>query len=202
MSKYFIGLDLGQSADSTAIAVSERIAPPATTLPPSYLCGHLERLPLGTHYPAIVEFVGKLMQTPELKGQSTLVIDATGVGRPVCDMFTQAGLEHVAVTITGGDRVNFEGGAARVPKRILVSTLQVLLQSKRLDVAPHMLREILIQELLAFQVTISEAANDCYEGRKGAHDDMVLAIALSTWRGEWPVAPTLPPAPTSATRRY
>lgn len=197
MKKYFVGLDLGQASDSTALAIIERqertTEVPDSRLrhimhtrpaPPLYKCSHMERLPLGTRYPAIVEFVGKILNQPELRGQSTLVVDASGVGRPVCDLFTQAGLPHVAVTITGGDTINRDGNAYRVPKRVLVSTLQVLLQSSRLEVAPHALRETLIQELLNFQVTVNDNANDIYASRAGTHDDIVLAVALACWNGE------------------
>jgi hypothetical protein len=181
MKKYIIGLDLGQAQDSTALCLLEKMG---EEKPFRYECQHLERLPLGTRYPAIVEFVGKLMETPELKEQSTLVIDATGVGRPVVDMFVQAGMWPDAVTITGGDTATSEGMNHRVPKRVLVSTLQVLLQSERLQIAPNQYRDILVQELLNFQVTVTEAANDTYGGRSGTHDDMVLAVALATWYGE------------------
>lgn len=199
MNKYTVGLDLGQAQDYTALCVLERIedarqVPDRTDKhrermkteygPHKYECKHLERLPLGTLYPAIVERIKELLETPELNGQSSLVIDATGVGRPVCDMFRAAGLAYSGVTITGGDSINRDGPLTRVPKRILVSTLQVLLQSERLKVAPNQLRETLVTEMLNFRVTITEAANDTYGGRSGAHDDIVLAVALAAWKAE------------------
>ncbi len=44
----------------------------------------------------------------------------------------------------------------------------------------------LTRELLAFQVKISaETAHDSYGAwREGAHDDLVLAVALALWAGE------------------
>ncbi len=39
----------------------------------------------------------------------------------------------------------------------------------------------LVRELQDFRVTITEAANDTYGGRTGAHDDLVLAVALACW---------------------
>ena len=41
---------------------------------------HLERMPLGTPYPTIVRHVRALLDTPPLKGNAELVVDATGVG--------------------------------------------------------------------------------------------------------------------------
>src|SRR6266851_9529334 len=64
-----------------------------------YQVGHLERMPLGTPYPGIVAHVGRLLgKLPDPE----LVIDYTGVGRPVFDLFTYAGISPVGVLITGG----------------------------------------------------------------------------------------------------
>ena len=52
--------------------------------------GHLERVPLGTLYPAIVAHVGRLLT--KLPGRAELVIDFTGVGRPIFDMFVYSGI--------------------------------------------------------------------------------------------------------------
>src|SRR5258706_560131 len=43
---------------------------------------HVQRWPLGTSYPAIVARVREILDTPQLRGRTTLVLDATGVGRP------------------------------------------------------------------------------------------------------------------------
>lgn len=78
---------------------------------------HLHRFPLGTPYPEIVKHVAELLNQPPLKGRSTLLVDATGVGRPVVDMLEQAKLEPLAITITGGSAVVADGREFRVPKR-------------------------------------------------------------------------------------
>jgi hypothetical protein len=67
------------------------------------------------------------------------VVDATGVGAPVVDLLRAAGIGErlVAVTITGSDDVTRgPGGDWRVPKRDLVTGLQVMLQSGELGIAP------------------------------------------------------------------
>ena len=152
----------------------------------TYHVRHLERFPLGTLYPTIVARVAQMLDTPELKGQTQLVADATGVGRPVVDMLRAAGLFPIAVTITGGDNVTTEGGFTRVPKRDLVSVLQVALQTERLKFikgAPEV--DTFVSEAMAFQVKITTSANDTYGAwREGTHDDLVLAGALALWQGE------------------
>jgi len=42
--------------------------------------------------------------------------------------------------------------------------------------------EVLVNELLNFEVKITAAANDVYGAwREGTHDDLVLAVALACW---------------------
>ncbi len=43
---------------------------------------HLERMPLGTPYPEVVERVRELTRNPQLAGRCQLAVDATGVGAP------------------------------------------------------------------------------------------------------------------------
>jgi hypothetical protein len=64
-----------------------------------YRVGYLERLPLGTPYPGIVAYIGRLLG--KLPG-AELVIDFTGVGRPVFDMFRFSGITPTGVLITSG----------------------------------------------------------------------------------------------------
>jgi len=116
-----------------------------------------------------------------------LIVDATGVGRPVIDLLRGAGLRPIPVNITGGYAVTYEHGYRNIPKRDLVSNLQVLLQSGQLKFAKdiHQMKT-LIDELLAFQVKISTDGRDTYgnDWRQNPHDDMVLALALACWYGE------------------
>jgi hypothetical protein len=69
-----------------------------------------------------------------------------------------------------------------VPKRDLVSGVQVAMQAGRLRVAPG-LREwpALRDELANFRYTISESGHDSYGARSGKHDDLVLATSLAVW---------------------
>jgi hypothetical protein len=190
-SIFFVGLDLGQAQDFSALAVVERRVLRTGELdeagqeirPVRFDVRHLHRPPLNTPYPAIVETVRTLMAWPPLAERCHLIADATGVGAPVVDLLKRAGLDPVAVTITGGDSVNGGGRAWRVPKRDLVSNLAVLFQSERLKVAeglPH--AADLVRELLNFRAKISVAGHDSYEAwREGIHDDLVLAVALAVW---------------------
>lgn len=183
---YFLGLDLGQSRDFTALAVIERHGEASQA---SLLARHLERWPLGTPYPQIVSDVGALLNRPAFAaGLPSLAVDQTGVGAAVVDLFRQAKPRaHLRpILITGGDAVTHEGSAQRVPKRELVSVVQRALQTGRLKVAEALPEAATLQrELQNFQVKITLAANDTYGAwREGAHDDLVLAVALALWEAQ------------------
>ena len=180
--RYVLGLDLGQAHDFTALCVAERTA--MSGEPPLYEIRHIDRAPLRTSYPAVVEQVGRLMASTELFERTRLVVDGTGVGRPVVDLLWQAGMRAVSVTITSGQRVTGGLNSWRVPKRDLVSNLQVLLQSRRLRIAADLpLAEALLDELLDFRVRVSDAGHDTW-GAGREHDDLVLALAIACWLGE------------------
>lgn len=189
----FLGLDLGQSKDFTALALVERLADPPyqdapEEAPPThrrYELRGLERCKLGTPYPAVVARVAELLRGAPLRGRAYLVADATGVGRPVVDLLRQAGLRPVPVTIHGGAQLTRDPvtGYLNVPKRELISGAQVQLQAKRLKIATGLAEaRTLVSELLSFEVKISDAGTDTYGAwREGAHDDLVFALALAVW---------------------
>jgi hypothetical protein len=230
---YFVGLDLGQARDYSALALveapawvpsSEREHPgwpwhlnlsadlagwvsPAKLNPwqleqalsynfyqgqppnPPLSLRHLERFELGTRYPVIIERVRQLLSTNPLRGKRiALLADKTGVGASVVDSLRYAGLGPIAITIHGGSVVSRDEYGYRVPKRDLVSAVQVLLQNSRLRIAEGLpLAETLKKELLNFRVKIDpQTAHDSYEHwREGDHDDLVLAAAMACWFRQW-----------------
>jgi hypothetical protein len=184
--KFFLGLDLGQSADFSALCIARQVGT-AGAKDCRYEVVGLKRYELGTAYPAVVADVKETLGKEPLRSAETrLAVDATGVGPPVVDMFRQAGLKPKAITITGGNTVNRDGDDYNVPKRDLVSCVQVLLQSERLKIATRLPHAATLQrELLNFKVKITLAANDTYGvWREGLHDDLVLALAMACWAGE------------------
>ena len=143
--------------------------------------GHLERVPLGTSYPGIVAHVGRLLR--KLPGHPELVIDFTGVGRPIFDMFVYSGIYPIGVVITAGNAETRDGMACSVPKLTLVSRLQALLHQARLKIQRELDEaETLVRELQDFRVEYSAAGHLTFNARSGKHDDLVLALAIAVWR--------------------
>jgi len=178
---------------------------------------HLERLDLGTPYTAIPARIREIEDRVrtlwwsalceesaaggrQIPGHVTarnapieLVLDQTGAGRPVVDLFREAGLNPLAVTITGGDTVSWlNAREVRVSKRVLVSTVQAALQAGRVKAASGLPEwQTLRTELRNFRAKISLAghvsfaAGETEEWRQGTNDDLVLALALGLWAGEY-----------------
>jgi hypothetical protein len=181
MSRFHVGLDLGQASDYTAIAVVEEAGD-------DLYVRHLERF-RHTLYPDVAHRVEALLDSPQLKGNADLVIDATGVGPAVTDIFSKRGRSFKAVKIHGGDTETREEGTYRVPKRNLVSALQAAMQTGTLKIASSLeLAELLREELLNFRIKINIATgHDSYENwREGDHDDLVLAAAMAVWSARKP----------------
>lgn len=210
---YIAGIDLGKMSDPSALALLERrmVSQPViksslgfavhTRKPPNtYHIPTLQRWPLGTNYQTIVANVVAFLQSPPLNSvEPLLVVDATGVGSAVCEMFQQELIKanvaggFVAVTITAGSAVTQGPGPGqwRVAKQQLASILQVLLGHRRLHVAADQGEaKTLVRELGTFTVKITPAGNETFSSwRERDHDDLVLAVALGLWAGEsldWP----------------
>lgn len=187
---FIVGVDLGQAQDYTAIAVVESLpsVTPLGKVENTYHLRYLERPELGTLYPAIVQRVIALLGTSPLSVLDPLVVDQTGVGRAVVDMFADAGVRPRALTITGGNAVTRESiWQVGVPKRELVGTLVALYQTGRLKTAEGLLlAPVLTKELVNFKLKVNlETGHDSYEAwRESNHDDLVLAVAMSCWWGE------------------
>jgi hypothetical protein len=195
---FIVGVDLGKTQDYTAISIVERQEVPVPTPKPHterhYHLRYLHRPPLGTPYPAIVDQVIGLLDAPPLDRGVALVVDKTGVGGAVVDMFTAAGVKPRAITITSGNEANTEDPYnLKVPKKELASTLVALYQGRRLKTAKDLpLAQTLLTELVNFKVKIHlNTGHDSYEAwRENIHDDLVLSVALACWHGE--SAPQLP----------
>jgi hypothetical protein len=180
----YVGLDLGQKIDPSAVVVVERIEHRRAFMGSAFerlVVRYIERMPLGTPYPRVVERVRRIVQSQALRGNCVLAVDASGVGAPVVDMLraAQLGCSMTAFTITGGER----SGGESVTKRDLVAGVQVLLESGRLTIGKVAGQERLVKELSDVRMTVGASGRtrlgaDGY----GEHDDLAIALALACWK--------------------
>ena len=188
---YFSGLDLGQAQEFSALAILEREMVPVEGNPresfSKYSVRHLLRFPLGTPFTDIADQVNELYSREPLKN-SQLVVDQTSVGKPIFRMMNKAkiGALLVSLAISAGHKTVWEDGTVLVPKKDLVGTMQLLLQSRRLLVAPTLPdAQLLLEELTNFKAKVTAVTPDSFESwREMPHDDLVLAVAIAAWQGE------------------
>ena len=175
MSEFVCGLDLGQVNDYTALAIVE-------VMPTGILhLRHIQRFRLGVKYTTITAQVERILG--KLPGSWVLVIDGTGVGRGILDMFNERDVSFVPVSITGGNEAKYIDREWKLPKRDLVTALTVSLQNKKLMIARGLQeKNALVNEMLNFKIKISTTGHDSYNAwRSDDHDDLVLALSLAVW---------------------
>jgi hypothetical protein len=191
--RYLVGLSLGTVTDPTGLAVLRRTPSvwspePEKKVEAAYQLVGLKRYPAATSYPAILAHLKELLEREPLSAPETrLVLDFTGCGGPVGELFTAADLcPTLAVITTGTQTLQAPTGEWRVAKMTLAGVLQVLLQSGRLRIAERLPEaETLTAELLAFKVKPQAQPVDTFETwREGERDDLVLAVGLAGWLGE------------------
>ncbi|MEZ2219627.1 hypothetical protein [Rhizobium sp. RCC_161_2] len=200
VSRFVMGVDLGQSNDPTAISVIHHTVTPTDDWAITYSDGAttniareksierfnvvaLERVPLGTPYPAVVGLVAERLAHPALAEACDLVIDETGVGRAVADIFETSGMRPQRVAITAGNEVtNPENRRWHVPKGILISGVDARLHTGELRFAAELTDAgALADELKDFRRTVSTAGRSSFNAREGKHDDLILSIAIALW---------------------
>jgi hypothetical protein len=188
----FVGLELGPAQEFTALAIVEKTEVDPDTYDPTparYAVRYLERFPIGTSYLEIFQRVEQFFIDPALK-KGTLVVDQTGVGQPILDRLTESKLADrmVPLTITASLQADQDGRDGwRVPKKDLVGQLQIVLQSRHLQIAESLpLASLLVKELENFRTPIGLKSSEdpLVQWREGLNEDLVLAVAIGVWYGE------------------
>jgi hypothetical protein len=191
----YLGLDLGKRKDFTALALLEYSHPyieyrnpvyfnmEQEFEEPRYAIRQLDRIPLGTKYIDVVEEVrAKLFKITARNLDCTLIVDATGVGQPVMELFHHlpARATLVPVVITAGTGESRTGDEWRVAKQDLVAGLQIMLETGQLQISNQLAHtKAFLEELLEFRGKTTSTGNEIAEGPQ---DDLVIAAALAVWR--------------------
>ena len=179
---FYLGLDLGQKRDHSAVAVVERIDHRRAFRGSAFerlVVRYVERLPFGYSLsPGCAERVRAIVRSQALIGNCAIAVDATGVGAPVVDMLRAArlGCDLSAVVITGGGRA----AGYSVPKRDLMAEVLMLLEQGQLKIGNLREGPRLVRELM----DVRESGGRLGAEGSGEHDDLAIAVALACWRAK------------------
>lgn len=179
---FVIGVDLGQTRDFTTIAIVERRVTADGRIDPvtwepildtRIFVRHIERIPLNTSYVDVAGRIRDYANKPELVNRTTLILDATGVGKPIYDFLCARPLPAVLVpaTITAGTRITSIGRQQNIPRADLLNGLEGMLRRAELGITPHAPGSAALREELA-----------TFSLRKESRDDLIFALALAAWR--------------------
>ena len=148
-----------------------------------------------------------MLDTPEIKdvekcGGAEVVLDITGPGRAILDLFTRAEIRPVVVRIVGAGQREEQVKPTwdwHVPKAELIGVQRVAYEDERLKLAGELeLVPILLNEYHEFKMRSSRInPGDPEAWRETEHDDLVFAVALAAWRADRHV-----PTPQIIRERY
>jgi phage terminase large subunit-like protein len=151
--EYVIGVDLARYSDYSVAWVGRPDRHAAVC------CDRFHRIPWGLQ-------VARFANLSRRFNDAHLIVDATGVGDPVCEDLRAAGLSVEPVVMT----------ASR--KRDLIDALAVGIEQQRLRFAPH---EATRAELESYAQTDTPTGQARMGAPPGRHDDCVIALALCHW---------------------
>ncbi len=152
---YFLGLDLGQKRDYSAVVVVARVR---------------EMVMSDALY-------GDCCLAVDATGVGAPVVDMLRAARLGCAM--------TAVTITGGEKGSGSmwSGNASVPKRDLMTELLVLLEKGMLTIGATRESGQLVRELKDVKASMNGRGQvRMGADGNGEHDDLAIALALACWR--------------------
>lgn len=199
ITNFFVGVSLGQMREHTGIAVVERITQQREVitptcgieyedadLPPRFQCTHLERVPVGTRYPKIVE---RLIHLKDSLGEGTSILaDITMAGRPVSQLMQRAGLNFTPVVLSNGDRSATNEGVTYIPKRELIANVLVMLHESNIEFASTLQNtDVLREEMFSYQEKESGSPLEAAAiWRTGKNDDLLFSMAMAAWQARRP----------------
>lgn len=156
---YTMGVDLGQMDDYTAISIFDN---------ETHHLVHQDRF-RGIEYPLQKEHI---IAKARRYNNARVIIDATGVGKPIYQDLGQSGIFVEDFIFTGKT------------KEELIGNLIVFIKEKYISI-PNI--DYLLDELRAFEyqyineTTGERLRNPRYSAPKGQHDDCVMSLALACW---------------------
>jgi hypothetical protein len=191
-SRFWLGVDLAQAQDNTAlVCVHDECLP--TWVGGRQALGPRRRTVVfadkfkGVSYPDVVSHVIRTMLKEPLRGRTRLAIDASGLGRVVSDLMSEQGVDHHAIQMTVGQNWVEKGRYVNVGKTLLLETLSLLFATGDLTFAHDLpLREDILAELETFQLEQTAAGNQIIvQGKSGAHHgDLAIALAVAVFASE------------------
>ncbi len=191
--RYWIGADLGQANDYSAVCVVKDRRLPISD-GSKVVLGPRERTVVyadrfrGVSYVDVVDHLIQLRNASPFGGKSELVIDGTSIGRVVSDMLWEQGVDHSAIQMTGGQDWSRKGRYVNASKTLMVENLAVLFASGDLNFAHDLpLRREIEDDLASFTTQTTAAGNQIITQSRNAsgHGDIAIALIVAGFASQY-----------------
>jgi len=157
----------------------------------------------GLPYREMVDKCVRILGHRTLSNNCDLLVDATGVGDPIVEMFHEAGISVMPIIVTGGKGVRevYEGFGSiiapasdrlrglrvmkeiHVPKADMVAAGQIMLENRRVSIAKNIKwADELKRQLMHLSPKNTPAGNVRYESDDNSvNDDIAFCYILTAW---------------------
>ena len=185
--RYWVGADLGQANDYSAVCVIKDQALPVSD-GNRIVVGTRERTVVyadkfkGVSYVDVIDHLIKVRNASPFGGKSELVIDGTSIGRVVSDMLWEQGVDHNAVQMTGGQEWRRSGRYVNASKTLMIDNLAVLFAAGELKFAHDLhLRSEIAEDLASFSTQTTAAGNQIITQSRNAsgHGDLGISLIVA-----------------------
>lgn len=153
---YFAGLDLAKSIDHTVLVIMNARREVVHF-------DRFHRLDWGLQISRVAEAAMKY-------NNANILVDSTGKGEPVYERLCEEDLNVDPYTFT------------QKSKAALIDNLAMMLERKQIVLPKRKLCPVLVDELEAFQYSVTDSGNVKSGAPSGQHDDAVIALALAAWQ--------------------
>ncbi len=196
MNEWIISTDIAKAYDRTTIGVfQKRNEYREDGRSVSYLLWRDLKMEEQMPYMELGRYMCRLDLNTELHGNNDLVVDSTGVGEAVCDIFEEMGLNPERIIFTGGEKARVRTSSStgfgsfaprrtlNVPKNELIDTLKLAVEQRRLRIAPGITFEQDIKKQFSHFIEMETRTKKTTYGNDNpeVHDDIVISAAMAVW---------------------
>lgn len=142
----------------------------------------------GVSYVDVCDYLIRLRNAAPFGGKSELVIDGTSIGRVCSDILAEQGVDHIAVTMTGGQDYSRKGRYCNCSKTLMVENLAVLFAADELKFAHDLpFREDIEADLASFTTQTTAAGNQIISQSRGAagHGDLGIGLMVAAFASQY-----------------
>ena len=153
--RYYAGLDLAKTEDYTVLVI-------ANSRREVVFVDRFHRIDWAVQ-------VDRIKQATDRYNHARIWVDTTGKGEPIFEALASAGCEVEPYTFTARSKAQ------------LIDNLALLFEEKALRIPNAELWPEGVDELEAFQYSLTPSGNTKTGAPSGAHDDCVIGLALAMW---------------------